>query len=782
MHEGSDGVTLSRAEVRAAQLAAEKRGRGRRGDDDRRMSDPERPPREPDYYGPDGTPGYDDDYGDDYDDEEPGRAGWRLWVFRILKWGSISAVAMGILAVLGIWFAYSRTPIPEPNDFMQKQVSIVYYADGKTEMGRIIGDDGNRQSVKLSDVPQAVQNAHLAAEDRTFYQNNGVSVGGLLRAVKTSITGEAQVGGSTITQQYVKNYYLTSERTLSRKGKEILLAVKIDNEQSKQQILENYLNSIYYGRGAYGIQTAAKAYFGVDAKKLSVAQGAVLASVINAPELYDPAKGDFAQANLEKRFTYVLNGMVEMNWLTAAERAEITELPPIKEYKGPRIFSGSGGYLMAHVQRELTGADIGVSEQMMDRGGLKIVTTIDRETQRQAVDAVKGNLPKGIEAGLVAIKPGDGAILAMYGGADYAKRPLNNATQAIMQGGSNFKPFTVLAALQQGISTKTRFDGDTPQEFKGYPHPVNNYDDVDYGMVDMKKMIGRSLNTAFVALNEEIGPSKTKEAAILAGIPKNTLGLENDLGNVLGTASPHVIDMANAYATFAAQGVRSKPYLIKKVTFADGGTYEANPKQSSRRAFSKEIAADVIDTMTATVKPGGTATKIGREEGLAPRPVAGKTGTSEENKSKWFTGYVPQLAVSVGMYKPSKDGNSSLQMTDSEMLMPDGSTIPAQIWLDFMKAALEGVEIQEFPERAGVGDDEVPTYTTTTTTATTTTTGPTTTLPTTTLPTVEPTKTPPGKPTDPVTSTSEPCLPLMCPTSTTEPPPTTTTDKPGNGG
>ncbi|HEX5968721.1 MAG TPA: transglycosylase domain-containing protein, partial [Intrasporangium sp.] len=474
----------------------------------------------------------------------------------------------------------------------------------------------------------------------------------------------------------------------------------------------------------------------------------------------------------ERRYAYVLDGMVEEGWLSAAERAKFTELPEIKEYKGPRLSRGTAGYITADVKKELV--RIGLTDQDVAKGGLRIVTTIDRKAQSNAVKSMGKNLPKGIQGGLVAIKPGDGAVIAMYGGSDYSKRQLNNATQAIMQGGSNFKPFTALAAVREGISTKTKFDGNSPKEFDGYPHPVNNYDDRDYGKVDMRRMIGRSINTAFVELNEEIGPDKTRQAAIDAGIPKGTPGLENDLGNVLGTASPHVIDMASAYSTIAAQGVRATPYLVAKVTTADGSyTYTAKPE--TRRAFAKEVTADVTDAMTYTSRPGGTATKIGRE---FDRPVAAKTGTSEENLSKWFSGFVPQMAVSVGTYKPTKDGSSSLSLSEEESVAFDGSTIPANIWLDFMVPTFEGVEVLPFPEREGLGDDDVPTETPTVTEAprTTTEAPPATTSEPPPPTTTEPTKTPPGKPKPPpTTTTEEPTVTVTEPL----PDPTTTTTKPG---
>ncbi|NUO35195.1 MAG: penicillin-binding protein [Dermatophilaceae bacterium] len=705
-----------------------------------------------------------------------GRTGWKKWAIGTLKWGSIVAGVLLVLGIVGVVIAYNQTAIPQPNDLANKQVSIVYYSDGKTELDRIAVQDGNRESVKLNRVPKYVQDAHIAAEDRTFYQNNGISVGGILRAVKTSVTGEAQVGGSTITQQYVKNYFLTQDRTLSRKAREILIAVKIDGQLSKAEILEKYLNTIYYGRGAYGIQSAAKAYFGKDVGKLTVSEGAVLASVLNAPSLYDPANGERARANLENRYAYVLNGMVEEGWLSAADRAKHTELPKILPYKGAKSSAGPNGYITAQVKRELL--TTGLTDREIDNGGLRIVTTIDKKAQTAAVAAMKDNLPKQVTGGLVAIKPGDGAVVAMYGGPDYAKDQLNTSTQAILQGGSNFKPFGVLAAVRKGISTKTKFDGDTPQTIAGTT--INNFEDTSYGKVDMRRMIGRSINTAFVNLNEQIGPAATRQAAIDAGIPANTPGLGTDLTNILGTASPHVIDMASAYSTIASQGVRTKPYFVKKVTSSTGDfTYDAKPQ--TKRAFDQDVTADVTDAMTYTVKPGGTATKIGR---TLDRPVAGKTGTSEENRSKWFSGFIPQLAVSVGMYKPTPDGKSSQKLSPQESSLYDGSTIPANIWLDFMKVVTDNMEVQDFPQRAGVGDDKVPTPTPTftpppviTTQEPTTTQAPTTTTTAPPTTTQKPTKTNgTGKPTPPPTTTQQPTITIPLPGKST------TASGPGPGG
>ncbi|TQM55164.1 transglycosylase domain-containing protein [Humibacillus xanthopallidus] len=749
-------MSQSRHEIRAAQLAGSKgrtSGGGTGGPDGR------------------GGTGFADGSGRGGGNGSGGRTGWKKWVLGTLKWGAIAGLALFVIGIVAVVVAYTKTSIPQPNELADKQVSIVYYADGKTELDRIAVQDGNRESVALSKVPKFVQDAHIAAEDRTFYQNNGISVGGILRAVKTSVTGETQVGGSTITQQYVKNYFLTQDRTLTRKAREILIAVKIDGQLSKSEILEKYLNTIYYGRGAYGIQSASKAYFGKDVSKLTVAEGAVLASVINAPSLYDPANGDKARANLEKRYAYVLDGMVEEGWLSAADRAKYTELPKILDYKGNRFSAGPNGFITAQVKKELLST--GLTEQDIDKGGLRIVTTIDKKAQNAAIAAMKNNLPKKVQGGLVAIRPGDGAVVAMYGGADYSKNQFNSATTAIMQGASNFKPFAVLAAVREGISTKTKFDGDQPQEIDGTK--ITNFGGRSYGMVDMRRMIGRSINTAFVNLNKEVTPAKTRQAAVDAGIPAKTPGMDDTLTNVLGTASPHVIDMASAYSTIASQGVRSKPYFVSKVTSTEGDfTYEAKPQ--TQRAFDKDVTADVTDAMTYTVKTGGTATKLQQ----LGRPIAGKTGTSSEAKSIWFSGFVPQLAVSIGMYKPDDKGNPQT-LTDNEDTNLTGGTIPADVFYDFMKVALADVEVQDFPKRAGVGDDKIPTPTATVTQTPTQTQTPTATV---TVPPSTTTQAPPSTTTQAPTKTNGTGKPTPTDTSTataTVALPLPTTTKPGKG-
>ncbi len=692
---------------------------------------------------------------------------------KVLTWLLFALLSLIALGAVGVAIAYATIAVPQPNQLANAQASIVYYDDGKTEMARLSDAQGNRQSVPLAQVPDQVQKAVLAAEDRGFYSNPGFSPTGIARSIWQALRGaDIQGGGSTITQQYVKNYFLTSDRSLTRKLKEIVISVKIDQQQSKDQILENYLNTIYYGRGAYGIQTAAKAYFGKDSSQLDLGQAAVLASVINAPSLYDPANGAKAQENLKNRVSYVLDGMVTEGWLKPADRAAVTGPAQTIAPQKSQALSGPNGYIVASVRSELT-STLKLDDSDVDRGGLRVTTTINKAAQDAAVAAVQKNLPADaadVYAGLVAIKPGDGAVFAMYGGADYQKRQISSATDAIMQAGSTFKPFALIGALQQGISTKTRVDGNSPYQVPNSTTKVPNEFDQSFGTVDLRTGLAKSINTVFMRLNERIGPPNTKNAAIAAGIPAATPGLDDNLVNVLGTSSPHVIDVANAYATIAANGQRATPYLVAAVSTADPGTggsggqssFDYKVQKQVQGAFGADVAADTLDAMQQVTKSGGTAPRAA----TLGRPVAGKTGTTDGRLSVWFTGVIPQLSTSVGMYR---DVNGTPQPLENIAGISElsGNSLPLSIWLDFMKTATQGMAAQDFPARVGIGDNAIttsapPTTATTTTAPTTTTT--TTTPPVTTTVTVPP----------PVTSTTTTRPPV---TTTTTPPPTTTTTR-----
>ena len=630
----------------------------------------------------------------------------RVWLRRMM-WTVL------VLAVLGIGFvgvSYAVIETPKPNDIATAQASVVYYADGKTELDRI--SQINRESVNIGDLPPHVGQAMLAAEDRGFYEQNGISPKGMARAVWVAIRGgSATQGGSTITQQYVKNYFLTADRTATRKFKEILLSIKIDQQLSKQQILENYLNTIYYGRGAYGIETAAEAYFGKSAKDLTVEESAFLASVIRGPSLYDPQLGAKQLENAKTRWTYVLDGMVSEGWLEASKR-QAMNFPEIKEWK-PRSATGTGGYVVQLVKNELK-TKLQLTDADIERGGLQVVSTIEKPRQDAAIQAVQDVMPADapdLRVGMASVVPGDGAVVALYGGADYAKEQFNAATDATMQGGSTFKPFTLIAALKEGkVNLRNTFNGASPQYFPEFKDPaapkafsqqggVQNFGNTGFGRIDVATATANSVNTVYAQLNIAATPKATSEAAKAAGV---TSDVAANYGNVFGTASVHVLEMANAYATIAAQGKVATPYFMKSAKSSDGAfDYTASPEV--KEAFAADVMADTTFAMQAVVERGsGAAAKA------VGRPLAGKTGTTSDNKAAWFDGFAPQLATAVGIYRPGPNGEE-LEMKDIAGLREiTGSSLPVKIWTQYMRAAMEGVEVQQFPAPAYMNKDVAP--------------------------------------------------------------------------
>jgi membrane peptidoglycan carboxypeptidase len=615
----------------------------------------------------------------------------RKVLFRTAIFGSGIAFILGAIAFA---FAYFTVSIPNPNDYVNSQATIIQYSNG-AEIGRIGAQ--NRTIVPLAKIPLNVRHAVLAAEDRSFYTNRAFSVTGILRAVVNNLRGGALQGGSTITQQYAKTAFLTPQRSIQRKIKELVIAIKLENQLSKDQIFENYLNTIYFGRGSYGVETAAQQYFNRSVDHLSIAQSAVLASILRSPGYYDPSYSKENADRLNARFHYVIDGMANANWITKKEAASI-KFPLVRDRVTSGSLSGPKGHIIALAQKDLNA--LGFSDDQLMIGGLIVRTTLDQKAQQSAVDAVDKQTPvkapADLHVGLVAIRPGTGEIIALYGGKDYLVRQLSDATQAIALAGSTFKPFALIAALEQGIPLTSMWDGNSPQVFDdlGKPYPVSNYGEEQWGQIDLLKATAHSVNTIYVPLGIKVGPDKVVDVARRAGIPQS-VELMPTPSVVLGPASPHVIDIAAAYATFASQGVYAKPYLISQVQGPNKGVlYEAKPQ--GQEVFSKDVMADLTYALGEVVR-NGTATY--GTSGLG-RPAAGKTGTSEQNASAWFSGYTPQLAASVAFFRD----NASMTLNGiGGLTSVTGGTFPAKVWTAFMKGALAGEPKMYFPKPVHIG-------------------------------------------------------------------------------
>ena len=592
-------------------------------------------------------------------------------------------------------FAWFSVSIPDPNAYVNSQATIIQYSNGE-EIGRI--GTQNRQILPIAQIPINMRNAVLAAEDRKFYSNHAFSVTGIARALLNnlksgSLNGE---GGSTITQQYAKTAFLTSSRTIERKIKELVIAMKLENALSKDQIFENYLNTIYFGRGSYGVQTASQQYFNRNVDQLTLSQTAVIASILRSPGYYDPSLSEENAVRLENRFQYVIDGMLNEGWITQ-EQADKAKFPTVAPRVTSGTLSGPKGHVISQVQRDL--GRLGFTEEQLLEGGLVIRTTLVQKAQQSAVDAVTKFYPKkapeNLRIGLVAIRPGTGEIVALYGGRDYLERQLNDATQSIALAGSTFKPFALVAALEAGIPLTSMWNGDSPQTFDdlGKPYEVSNYGNEGWGQLDLLTATQHSVNTIFVPLGMKAGMDKVVDAARRAGIPENVAMVPTP-SVVLGVASPHVIDVANAYATFAAQGVYAKPFLVASVTGPNKGVlYEATPQ--TQEVFSKEVMADLTYALKSVVNGGTGAAALS-----LGRPAAGKTGTSQSNASAWFAAYTPQLAASVALFRDS--ASESLNGIGG-LTSVTGGTFPARIWTAFMKGALKGEPVMTFPAPSNIG-------------------------------------------------------------------------------
>ncbi|MFG2916564.1 transglycosylase domain-containing protein [Kitasatospora sp. NPDC048298] len=741
----------------------------------------------------------------------PRRTGWRrlipTWRMTLLGFGSALLLGIGLFA-LGI----ALVKVPDAHAAATAQSNTWLYSDGSvlTRTGQT-----NRQNVGLDKVSPAAQHAALAAEDRNFYNEGAVNVQGLARAAINTAKGQGTQGGSTITQQYVKNTYLNQKQSITRKVKELFIAIKVDATESKDEILSGYLNTSYYGRGAYGIQAAAQAYFGVDASALNAAQGAYLATLLNAPSAYDVATATAAgKQNAVNRWNYVLDGMVKEGWLSAEERAGTT-FPDVRDPQPNPGLSGQAGYLVDAATQYLTSNGV-ISETELAKGGYTIKLSIDPARQQALQDSVQAQLHDTLspdkrkkdaaaQAGAASVDPKTGAVVALYGGVDYVKHYVDNATRRDYQAGSTFKAIALAAALENDAKTQdgrtitpnTVYDGTSGRKVrggKGTPYAPPNEGDRSYGQISLQQATDWSVNSAFAQLAQDTGLQKVKDTAVALGLPGNTPGLDPVPSIPLGAATPSVLDMAGVYATLDNGGRQITPWLVQAVDRE--GENVALPAHKTTQAISEDTANEVTSMLQGVVSdPGGTGW---RAKALG-RPVAGKTGTTDDQKSVWFVGYTPELVTSVALF--GQDPGNGSQVSLSGVGGIDGAAggqYPAQIWTSYMKAALKGQPVGDFPTPAAgasTGATDLPTAPSTPSSA------PTTSAPTgapSTGPTTAPgdgstpsggtdggaTTAPTPPPTEPTTQPTRPPRPTSRPTPTTQPTtaPTTQPTAPTNGG
>ncbi|MFD3438966.1 transglycosylase domain-containing protein [Streptomyces sp. NPDC058685] len=675
-----------------------------------------------------------------------GKAGVRRWIpsWRLVVGTSFAVVTATVGAAT---VAYALVEVPDPTTAAEAQNNVYYWADG-TQMAAT-GGEINRQIIGIDQIPQAMQNAVISAENKTFRTDAGVDPMGIGRAVVNMAKGSETQGGSTITQQYVKNTRLGDQpKSVSRKVKELFVSIKVGADMDKSEIMAGYLNSAYYGRDSYGIQAAARTYYGKNARDLNPSECAFLASLLKGAVYFDPAgsvdvdPAATPEANLARvtdRWKWVMSEMVKDGHLSAAERADYPKFPmPQSISKGAQL-GGQVGYLVelakANVLKDQT---LGLTADDLARGGYEIHTTFDKKKVQQLEKAVRkvhaanikpGKRPKTdthVQFGGASVDPRTGAIVAVYGGEDATKHFTNNADATGVPVGSTFKTFVLAAALRDGVRDprggatqgsaerepvdpdRTLYSGQDKLRIKNWDGSVwltaegkewrqTNDGNESYGNVSLREAMVRSANSPFVQLGMDAGIPSVRKAAVDAGLLENSLNTSDVPSFSLGISSPSAIRMAGAYGTFAAEGEQREPYSVEKVKRMGRVVYAH--KDDPERAFSAAVAGSVTDVLKDVVEDEeGT----GRNARLPGREVAGKTGTTDGNKSAWFVGYTPQLSTAIDMYR--RDDNEKNQNgTFLEMFGTGGqakihgASFPSEIWRTYMTEALEGQKVLRFP-------------------------------------------------------------------------------------
>ncbi|WP_308312912.1 transglycosylase domain-containing protein [Streptomyces sp. ISL-1] len=670
--------------------------------------------------------------------------GWRRWV---PSWKLVTGLCLGFFGTLmaAATIAYAMVDVPDPNKTAKAQNNVYYWEDG-TQMAAT-GGEINRQIVGIEQIPEAMQNAVISAENKTFKTDSGIDPMGIGRALFNMAKGGQTQGGSTITQQYVKNAALGDQsQTLSRKVKELFISIRVGTDVDKPEIMAGYLNTSYYGRGAYGIQAAARTYYGKNAKELKPDQCAFLASLLKGATYFDPAGAEDIdpaatpaanKARATERMNWILDEMVKDNHLSAAERARYTELPKIEPPKKDAQLGGQVGYLVALAKSNfLNSNEKGIEADDLARGGYEIHTTFEKDKVKKLEAAVKkvrddnikpDKRPKTdtfVQFGGASVEPKTGKIVAIYGGENATKHFTNNADQTGAQVGSTFKPFVLAAAMRDGVldpvqgealrhkidPDKSVYNGKNKLKIKNYDGTVwknekreewlqRNDGDESYKNINLREAMIHSANSPFVQLGMDVGIPKVREAAMDAGLLESSLSKSNVPSFSIGISDPSAIRMAGSYATFAANGEQMDPFSVNKVDYEGRTVYEHDDKLE--QAFPSAVASNVTDVLRDVVDdPEGT----GKNARLPGREVAGKTGTTDGNKSAWFVGYTPQLSTAIDMYRLDDNEKSGKKREFLEMYGTGGqdkihgASFPSEIWQSYMSEALNGKPKLTFPE------------------------------------------------------------------------------------
>ncbi|MGW5673844.1 transglycosylase domain-containing protein [Streptomyces sp. NPDC003860] len=677
--------------------------------------------------------------------------GWRRWV---PSWKLVSGLALAFLGTLmgAATLAYAMVGIPDPDKMAEAENNVYYWDDG-TPMAAT-GGEVNRQNVDISEIPKHMQKAVISAENKTFETDSGIDPKGISRALVNMAKGEQTQGGSTITQQYVKNAVLADQsQTLSRKVKELFISIKVGANEEKSDIMAGYLNTSYYGRGAYGIQAAARTYLGKNAIDINESEAAFLTTLLKGATYYDPAGSvdiDAAatpEANLKrvtKRWAWVLDEMVKDGHLTKEKRATFTALPEIQPVTKGAKLGGQIGYLVDLAKANFVSNNKrGITADDLALGGYEIHTTFNKKKIQQLEAAVKKAYEKNIDPkkrpktdthvqfGGASVDVESGKIVAIYGGADATKHFTNNANNTGAQVGSTFKPYVLAAAMRDGVrdpskppnqpdSDRTRvdpdkggysgknklviknYDGSTWRNEKGEEWRQVNDGDQPYGEMTMREAMIESANSPFVQIGMDIGIPKVREAAIDSGLLEESLNKADVPSFSIGISTPSAIRMASSYATFAAQGEQREPYSVQSVKKKGRVIYEH--KDDPERAFDPAVANNVTDVLKDVVTEG-----TGKNAQVKGHEIAGKTGTTDGNKSAWFVGYTPKLATAIDMYRldddETKKNRAFLEMfgTGGQDKI-HGSSFPSDIFADYMGDALKGQKSLKFPKPEPIGE------------------------------------------------------------------------------